>query len=54
MVKPEKFGHVHLVYQFTVTLKLHNSNLFQNLKIFRGLFGYFNSATFYTNCLKMY
>ena len=31
MVKPEKFGHLHLVYHFTVPLILLNHN--QDLKV---------------------
>ena len=27
MVKPEKFGHLHLVYQFTVRLSVYLHNL---------------------------
>ena len=29
MVKPEKFGHLHIVYHFTVPLKVHAFFLFQ-------------------------
>ena len=37
MVKPERFGHLHLVYHFTVPLRPHNGNFWTLRTIYHNL-----------------